>query len=263
MAHNTCRHVSEAITNKIIQAISSKRNGSNSQLYQASYTTVQEEEADRVSLLYMALAGFDPQVASSIWERANQTQGNNPSGGYFYNHPLNSDRAHMMASLGVIASRYYNGNGIENPDYAELKLKNDLVRNVSTKSNNGLVATAEAAAGIYMDRLKTRAEVLQRQAKMMDPAVNTKIIFSVNKRLFGQSTIDGRLQNIGGGTLQDADLLVSYYDANGGVIYNQPVSLGAMALPYGEIKDWSVPLLNVKNMQGVSVIVARINMTPQ
>lgn len=61
----------------------------------------QELEADRIGLLYMARAGFDPQAAVAFWKRFsdyNQRHGNNPIA-FLSTHPLDERR---IAKLQVI-----------------------------------------------------------------------------------------------------------------------------------------------------------------
>jgi hypothetical protein len=58
------------------------------------YSRVQESEADRVGLFYMAKAGYDPRAAVEIWRRAAEAEGGEGAGlgGFLSSHPQNKDR---------------------------------------------------------------------------------------------------------------------------------------------------------------------------
>jgi predicted Zn-dependent protease len=66
------------------------------------YSRLQEYEADRLGLLYMARAGFDPRAALRFW-RAMQEYGREHGGGntpvYLRTHPLDQDRIAQIESL--------------------------------------------------------------------------------------------------------------------------------------------------------------------
>ena len=49
-----------------------------------------EAEADRIGILYAALAGYDPYAASGVWGRL--ARGNRSPWSYFRTHPSESDR---------------------------------------------------------------------------------------------------------------------------------------------------------------------------
>lgn len=67
--------------------------------YRAAFTTEQEAEADRLSVLYMALAGFDPRAGERIWRRAHERSGSDPlRGGFLHDHPLPADRIAIVHS---------------------------------------------------------------------------------------------------------------------------------------------------------------------
>lgn len=62
------------------------------QLYLPSYTRAHEAEADQVGLYYMTKAGFRPEAAVRIWERAAK-QGDHDKTSFFSTHPGSLDRA--------------------------------------------------------------------------------------------------------------------------------------------------------------------------
>lgn len=57
------------------------------------YSRHDEAEADRVGLMYMAKAGYDPRAALQIWKRAYEKEGDEwPVLSLFSTHPSNKDR---------------------------------------------------------------------------------------------------------------------------------------------------------------------------
>lgn len=110
IAHATARHVTESLsTNMTIMmagqvastAISAASvdganifndiftNGMN--IFVPSYSRKNELEADRIGLLYMAKAGYDPRAAIALWKKAAQ-QKKDP-GSVFASHPTSGMRA--------------------------------------------------------------------------------------------------------------------------------------------------------------------------
>ena len=77
------------------------------------YSRVQEYEADRLGLLYMARAGYDPRDALRFW-RAMQEYGRKRGGGtpvYLRTHPLDADRIAQIERLMPKALEEYRKNG--------------------------------------------------------------------------------------------------------------------------------------------------------
>ena len=112
VAHAVARHGGERITTDIglqllgqgvsyataeskYQAAAVQVYGLGSQLAVAlPYSRLQESEADRIGLLYMARAGYDPQEAVFFWERFSDydKQGGDTTPYLFRTHPVNKDR---------------------------------------------------------------------------------------------------------------------------------------------------------------------------
>jgi predicted Zn-dependent protease len=72
------------------------------------YSRVHETEADHLGLIFMAMAGYDPNVAVSFWERMSQASG---KGDYvpeiLSTHPADSTRIANIKNLLPEAMRYY------------------------------------------------------------------------------------------------------------------------------------------------------------
>jgi predicted Zn-dependent protease len=55
------------------------------------YSSRQEDEADRLGLIFMAMAGYDPQTAVGFWRRMAATEGGAPPE-FIITHPSNETR---------------------------------------------------------------------------------------------------------------------------------------------------------------------------
>jgi len=72
------------------------------------YSRVQENEADRMGLIFMAMAGYDPQAAISFWERMSTTNKDKPSPPEILStHPADATRIRNIKSLIPEAMQYY------------------------------------------------------------------------------------------------------------------------------------------------------------
>jgi predicted Zn-dependent protease len=81
--------------------------GISSQLGVLSFSRKHESEADRIGLIFMAMAGYDPQVAPEFWERMSANSSGQPPE-WLSTHPSHETRIadlnrHMPEALG-----YYN-----------------------------------------------------------------------------------------------------------------------------------------------------------
>jgi predicted Zn-dependent protease len=72
------------------------------------YSRVQESEADRIGLVLMAKAGYDPRVAIPFWERMNKEGGSRPPE-FLSTHPAPETRIKDIQSLIPEAMKYYKG----------------------------------------------------------------------------------------------------------------------------------------------------------
>ena len=70
------------------------------------YNRLQESEADHLGLIFMALAGYDPNAAIGFWERMSQNSGANPPE-FLSTHPSDQKRIQKMKSLVPEAMKYY------------------------------------------------------------------------------------------------------------------------------------------------------------
>ena len=82
-----------------------------------AYGALNEEEADKIGVLYTALAGYDPYAVSRVWGRLARVHGDDWS--WFRTHPAGSDRARATRLLAEQAEPYYRP-GLVNPAHEHL-----------------------------------------------------------------------------------------------------------------------------------------------
>lgn len=71
------------------------------------YSRLHEYEADRLGLIFMAMAGYDPDQAISFWERlATQKQGHAPPA-FLSTHPTDTARIEKIKAILPEARSYY------------------------------------------------------------------------------------------------------------------------------------------------------------
>ena len=78
--------------------------GAGSQLGLLAYGRTQESEADRLGLIFMAMAGYDPQQATTFWERMSAGKGGQAPPEFLSTHPsdqtrINNIKQHMPEAL--------------------------------------------------------------------------------------------------------------------------------------------------------------------
>jgi predicted Zn-dependent protease len=72
------------------------------------YSRLQESEADRMGLIFMAMAGYDPQAAVGFWQRMAAQPGNNQKPPQFLStHPADDTRIAGIRSYLPEAMSYY------------------------------------------------------------------------------------------------------------------------------------------------------------
>ena len=116
IGHVTANHVFEKQGALIRLAESTFGDGSRTGSAFA-YNTLNEVEADKIGIVYTALAGYDPRAVSVIWDRIARQYGDNWS--WFRTHPANSDRARATAAMADRARPYFTPGRI-NPNHAAL-----------------------------------------------------------------------------------------------------------------------------------------------
>jgi predicted Zn-dependent protease len=88
-----------------LQSIASAAIGVGAKAWSSGFSRKQESEADHMGLVFAAMAGYDPQVAVSFWQRmASQSSG---GGGLFSDHPSDVTRLKNIQGWMPEALQYY------------------------------------------------------------------------------------------------------------------------------------------------------------
>lgn len=130
IAHAVARHSAERLSNQVkqqygsqilgtvlsgagastsLQQIGSTVFGLGSTLGSAAYSRKQESEADHLGIIFAAMAGYDPQVATAFWERMASATGGGSS--IFSDHPSDATRISNIRKWMPEALKYYTGGG--------------------------------------------------------------------------------------------------------------------------------------------------------
>jgi predicted Zn-dependent protease len=67
---------------------------------------LQESEADRLGLIFMAMAGYDPRTAPAFWERMSAGKEGAPPE-FMSTHPSDATRIQKLHELMPEAMKYY------------------------------------------------------------------------------------------------------------------------------------------------------------
>lgn len=159
IAHTVANHVFERQSHAQISALagsnSARRSG-----YQAAFTHESEREADKIGILYSALAGYDPMAASRIWQRKYTEQGN-ARALFLHSHPVNAERYQETLAAGKAVKQYYRKGQI-NPRSAQILDNNVLWRKnqqqAAAGEGGGLSALLNTALGAYVQHQEAKFE---------------------------------------------------------------------------------------------------------
>jgi len=102
--------VATAEKSNTTRAVLNTAYGLGGQLALLSYSRNQESEADRLGLVFMAMAGYDPNEAVGFWERmaqAKQAQGGGAPPEFLSTHPSDARRINNIQKLIPEAMGYY------------------------------------------------------------------------------------------------------------------------------------------------------------
>ncbi|CAN5485372.1 M48 family metallopeptidase [soil metagenome] len=92
----------EATQNLFLQSY-----GVSSQLGMLKYSRTHESEADKMGLVFMAIAGYDPTEAVAFWERMEKTSGGNKPPEILSTHPSDATRIADIKAFLPEAMKYY------------------------------------------------------------------------------------------------------------------------------------------------------------
>jgi len=169
MGHVAARHGSEQMAKKIAQQLIDEKAAARG-TFKASFSTLQEDEADKYSTLYMALAGYNPEAGTKIWTRFDKKYGSS-AGNLLYDHPLFADRAKSLLNYASKTKQYFTRGKI-NPNHVALLKSNSLYQvsqddELKAGEGGGFVSLVETAANVYSENLQTKIEEYKRQGKQV------------------------------------------------------------------------------------------------
>ncbi len=81
------------------------------QLQNLHYSRKHESEADHLGLIFAAMAGYDPQVAVSFWQRMAAASSNNKTSEFLSSHPSDETRIKQIQGWMPEAQKYYKPTG--------------------------------------------------------------------------------------------------------------------------------------------------------
>jgi len=138
------------------------------------FTNINEQEADRVGIVYTALAGFDPCASATYWEKQKT---NISSYAFFRTHPANPQRASANRKACGVVNKYYT-KGKVNPDVEKILKCNELFcnskgLNLKGGEGGGVVALLGVLADTYSKNEKAKKEKKEQEKEI---AQSRKII---------------------------------------------------------------------------------------
>ncbi len=75
------------------------------------YSRTQESEADHLGLIFMAMAGYDPNKAVEFWQRMSQMKGGQAPPEFLSTHPSDETRIRKIKERLPEATQYYRKTG--------------------------------------------------------------------------------------------------------------------------------------------------------
>lgn len=139
------------------------------------FSRAQETEADRIGLILMAKAGYDPHVAIELWQRMEKKEGGKDAPPEILStHPGYETRIEQLRSFLPEALRYYRPNyakveSLPRPaflDSPEAKAERELLKRI--QAINGFVAEQNGERALVQalaDELHTNAENVFRERR--------------------------------------------------------------------------------------------------
>jgi hypothetical protein len=198
IAHVAAGHISEKQAHLTIMGLAGKKSVSQ-EGYVEAFTNINEQEADKIGILYASLVGYDPEAASRVWKKMALKSTNEWN--YFRSHPADNLRSIQTQGYASEVMRYYYP-GHKNENHAELLVCNELWcrKNAAVKpgEGGGLMSALEGALKAVSDNLKAKSE-RSRQAREIQnqqfekqygyrlPSSNTQALASSHIIRFGKT----------------------------------------------------------------------------
>ena len=162
LAHNTAGHIEESFFLKVKDVFGDKPTNA----YSTSYTNIKEQEADRIAIVYAALAGYDPRASATIWEK--QYQGIEQYA-FYRSHPANPQRVQANRYASNLVMKHFT-RGVVSPNVDKVLKCNELFCNTPMSeiakdgSGGGVIKTLEVLGDYYLKNKQAKEEK-KRQAQ--------------------------------------------------------------------------------------------------
>jgi len=167
MAHTVANHAFEGRGHALLGALAGSKSAQRG-TFQAAFTHENEAEADRVAVLYCALAGYDPHAGARIWQRMYRQSGNNAL--FVQDHPIHSERAAQAQHVATQLAKYY-APGRLNPDYLSVLQSNEVFEQASdigveAGSGGGILSALEATLNVVAQKEEAKDEEQRQQRRV-------------------------------------------------------------------------------------------------
>lgn len=159
IAHVAANHVYESQGYNIGAMLAGSKSAKRGS-FQAAFTHENEREADRIGLLYAALAGYNPEAGASSWERMGDEYGYHAT--TYKTHPIAKERAAENAKNAAVFKQYYQP-GVINPNHQAI-LRNNPIFGVSQNAGpapgegGGVGALLGAAVNVLGAKQQAKTE---------------------------------------------------------------------------------------------------------
>ena len=177
LAHNAASHNEEQENFLRFKDVVGKKPSSE---YRTVFTNVNEQEADRVGIIYTALAGFDP-CASATFQEKQKTYLEEYS--IFRTHPVNIERAATNRKVCKVVSKYYKKGEVSADVERVLRCNelfcNDLSEELAAGEGGGFLAMLEVLADSYIKNEQAKTE----QKKQEQQKIEANRLLAEQKRL--------------------------------------------------------------------------------
>lgn len=106
------------------------------------YSRAHEYEADKMGIIFMALAGYDPRTAITFWQRMSSGTSGSKTPEYMSTHPSDQNRIAKLQAEMNTALQYYKGTGVTNTSTSQpIKVKTAIP--YSKKTNTQTAKTSD------------------------------------------------------------------------------------------------------------------------
>lgn len=166
LAHNTAGHIEESFFLKAKDVFGDKP----TQEYATSFTNINEQEADRIAIVYTALAGFDPRGSATVWEK--QFQGIEQYA-FYRSHPANPKRVKANRYASNLVMKHFT-RGVVNSNTEKVLQCNELFCNTSVAelaedgSGGGVLKSLEVLGDMYIKNQQAKKEKKRQEREIAE-----------------------------------------------------------------------------------------------